>query len=141
MSMLAFGDVSDVVDRINAEATTLKSPAQHAWFTNPLDSFDSEIPSCVVYPNQQFSSQSRDSPVCRQLSQIGVTVLIVAPITELGVVVEDIRKALLGWQVGTNYGIMKFSHQNIPYAMPVEIKADHIWWSELYEVEYLNRTI
>lgn len=141
MSLLSFGDVSEVVDRINEMQSTLKSPAELAWTTDPVDEFEKEVPTCLVYPAAQFSSQSRDSPTCRQETQLGVACIIITPLADLGLVVKDIREALLGWQVAPEYSILTFSHQNIPYGMPMDIKGKYVWWQELYQVEYLNRTI
>ena len=141
MSKIAFGDVSDIIDRLNVKMTTLKTPAKHAWSIDPIDEYLDYAPTCVVYPGEQFSSRTKDSPVCRQQTQIGLIVMIISPIVTLSDVVEDVRKALLGWQVGDDYSIIKLSHQNVPYAMPVEIKADYIWWSETYQIDFLNRTI
>jgi len=141
LSLLAYGDVSEVVDRLNAKMTTLASPAQVAWTKDPMDEFEHNVPTVLVYPAAQFSSQTRDSPVCRQEIQLSVVCLTVCEIDGLGVVLKDQRDALLGWQVAPEYSIMKLTHQNIPYGLPLDIKGKYIWWEDTYQVEYLHRTI
>lgn len=140
MSLLAYGDVSEVVARINSETTILNTPAALAWTKDPVDAFEQEVPTCLVYPAQQFSSQSRDSPVCRQEIQLSVVCLIVTRTDVMGEVIKQIRDAILGWQVAPEYSIFKFTHQNIPYGVPLDIKGEYMWWQDTYQAEYLHRT-
>lgn len=140
-SNLVYGDVSEVIERINDVTTTLRTPAVLAWSTDPINEFDCQVPTCLVYPGQQFSTRTHDSPVCRQETSLSVVCLIVAPIADLGIVVKDIRDAIVGWQIDPYYSIMRFTHQNIPFGGTLEIKGEYIWWQDIYEAEFLQRTV
>lgn len=141
MSELVYGDITGVVNRINSRVTTLKTPAEAAWTRDPVDELDKEVPLCLVYPSTQFSSQTQDSPTCRQNIQLNVVCLIVAPVATIYKPLKDIRQALLGWQVSPEYSIMKYTHQNVPFGAPLDIKGTYMWWQDTYEVEFLQRTV
>ncbi|RLC08114.1 MAG: hypothetical protein DRI24_23865 [Deltaproteobacteria bacterium] len=141
MSMLAYGDVSEIVNRLNDQMTLLETPAQLAWSTNPLDELEFDVPTVMVYPGQQFSSQSGDSPSCRQLTSISVILLIVTPIDSIGPVVKEVHDAILGYQIAPEYGILKYTHRNYPYGVPLEIKGKFIWWQMTVEADFLHRTV
>ena len=141
MSKLAYGDVSDIVERLNTTMTTLKTRAVLAWTTDPVDEFDVVVPTILVYPGQQFSSQVGDSPVCRQRTTMDVVLLIVAPLDILATVVEDAHKSLIGYQVAPDYDQLVYTARNIPYGMPLDIKADMVWWQMTLSAGYLHRTV
>lgn len=141
MSDLAYGDVSEVIMRLNHQMTTLSEPAQFAWTTAPIDEFECEAPTVLVYPGQQFSSQTRDSPTCRQQTFISVVLLIVTPIDKIPMVVKDAHNAVIGWQVDQAYDKFTYVQRNYPYGVPLEIKAGYMWWQMTIECGYLHRTI
>jgi len=140
-SLLAYGDVSEVIARVNEKTTTLMTEAQHAWSTEPIDQFDLEAPTVLVYPGQQFSSQTQDSPTCRQQTSISVVLLIVVPIDNIAPVVQDVHNAVVGWQVAPEYDKFTYIMRNYPYGSPLEIKAGYMWWQMAIESSYLHRVV
>lgn len=140
MSGIVEGDVTSVIDRINAETVTLADPAIHAWTKDPVDNFESEVPACLVYPGEAFSSQAGDSPVCRQLVAPSVSVIVICKIEQLPVTLKEIRLAVIGWSPDENYAFFRFTHRNKPFGEPMDILASYIWWLDVYETEYLYRT-
>jgi len=141
MSKLAYGDVTEVIDRLNDKMTTLNTPASLAWTTDPIDELEVSIPTVLVYPGQQFSAQAGDSPVCRQQTTIDVVLLIVAPLDILASVVEDTHKAILGYQIASENGQFVYTARNVPYGMPLEIKGNVVWWQMTIESSFLHRVV
>ncbi len=140
MSDIHVGDLTEYIARINANVT-LTTPAELAWTSEPVDEFSDDVPTILCYPDEQFSSQTQDSSVCRQKVSFLVTNLIIADLADLPGVIKELRATIVGWQPDSNSEEFKITHRNIPFAgMASPVKAGYAWWYEKYESSKLLRT-
>ncbi len=132
-SDIHLGDMTGYLERINDQMTTLATPASLAWMMESVK-LDVATPTIFVYPSDQFSTQSGESPRCRQSQKFSVTNMVICKIdTELPAVLKELRNAIVGWAPDNYSEQFKFTHRNIRYGGPMDIKGEHIWWMELYE--------
>lgn len=137
-SNIHLGDMTGYIARLNDQMTTLREPVKLAWGMESLDNYEGGMPAILVYPSDQFSTQSGDSYRCRQSMKYSVTNLVICKIDDLPPVIGELRDAIVGWAPDAYSEQFKFTHRNIRYAGPMDIKADYIWWMELYESSKLH---
>ncbi len=137
--MIEYGDLSEVINQINANTTLLKIPAMLAFDKDPSDEYQRETPACLVHPNQMFANGASDSPVCRQEVSASFTCLIVAPVDKVAAVIKEVRLSLVGWQPTPQHSRVRLMTRNMAFGEPLDIRGGYVWWSETFEADILLR--
>ncbi len=132
-SNIHLGDLTGYLARVNAQVPSISNRAELSFGMESIEDFEGDVPTILCYPGDQFSTQTGDTPRCRQSQKFSVNNIVICALTDLPTVLGELRAAIVGWPPDMYSEQFKFTHRNIRFAGPMALKADYIWWEEIYE--------
>jgi len=124
-----------VINQLKNNVSLLQNRVETAQSLTALsdDEISYDLPIAFVYPGKEMATQSELINATSQLSPARIQILIAAHNTDgnsepLEDVRDQIKNALIGWQIDSEHDHFKFIEGDI-----VDVSKRFIWWKDSYE--------
>lgn len=126
-------DQKKLIDHLKAEVL-LACDVQHAYSMQPTEDLSEDTPMLYVYPAGEQSEDSDYDGVVIQQSEGSIAVLVVARMSALDAVRDQLLKALIGYQ-----DTAAFSGMVHREGKPLDVRSGYIWWRDVFATSFQRR--
>jgi len=126
--------INDLITYICENSSTFNT-IEHAWSMQPFDDPENNAPALLLFPGKQKSSDNRSEICTVQECNKDINIFIIAEISELEAIIDEVNSLVQGWQYNSNHLPMMHLEGD-----PQEIKGKYIWFLETYTTTYQRRS-